>query len=83
MIMDRVCGFSEGKRSAMIAFPVKTHVTIMFDGHIIESFRNRAKGSGRGYQTMIYEALRQAVDPESAPVTLRGLQKVLDERLSV
>jgi len=31
---------------------------------------------------MINEALRQALDPESAPVTLRGLRKVLDERLS-
>lgn len=83
MTMDKVCGFSEGKRGAMIAFPVKTHIAIMLDGHIIESFRNTAKASGRGYQTMINEALRQAVDPESAPVTLRGLQKVLDERLSV
>ncbi|MEB3213516.1 MAG: BrnA antitoxin family protein [Leptolyngbyaceae bacterium] len=79
--MNREYDFSEGKRGAAIASPGKTRITIMLDDDIIEAFRNKAEASGRGYQTMINEALRQALDPESAPVTLRGLRKVLDERL--
>ena len=80
--MDREYDFREGKRGAVIASPGKTRITIMLDDDIIEAFKNKAEVSGRGYQTMINEALRQSLDPESAPVTLRGLRKVLDERLS-
>jgi len=80
--MDREYDLSEGKRGAAIASPGKTRITIMLDDDIIEAFKNKAEVSGRGYQTMINEALRQSLDPESAPVTLRGLRKVLDERLS-
>ena len=80
--MDREYDFSECKRGAVIASPGKTRITIMLDDDIIEAFKNKAEVSGRGYQTMINEALRQSLDPESAPVTLRGLRKVLDERLS-
>ncbi len=79
--MDREYDFSEGNRGAVIASPGKTRITIMLDDDVIEAFKNKAEVSGRGYQTMINEALRQSLDPESAPVTLRGLRKVLDERL--
>ncbi len=79
--MDREYDFSEGNRGAVIASPGKTRITIMLDDDVIEAFKNKAEVSGRGYQTMINEASRQSLDPESAPVTLRGLRKVLDERL--
>ena len=75
--------FSEGKRGAVITSPGKTRVTIMLDDDVIESFRARADTSGRGYQTMINEALRAAIDPEAAPVTLRTLRAVLDERFKL
>jgi uncharacterized protein (DUF4415 family) len=73
--------FSRGKQGAVIASPSKTRITIMLDDDIIDAFRNKAEASGRGYQTMINEALRQALDPESAPVTLNALRRLLDERL--
>ena len=65
--MDREYDFSVGKRGEVIASPGTTRITIMLDDEIIEAFRNKAEVSGRGYQTMINEALRQALDPESAP----------------
>ena len=80
--MDKEYDFSKGKRGAVIASPGKTRITIMLDDDVIDSFKNKAESSGRNYQTMINESLRQALDPESAPVTLRGLREVLDERLS-
>ncbi len=79
--MGKEYDFSKGKRGAVIASPGKTRITIMLDDDIIEGFRARAEASGRGYQTMINEALRQALDPESAPVTLQLLRRLLDERL--
>jgi uncharacterized protein (DUF4415 family) len=79
--MNKEYDFSKGKRGAVIASPGKTRITIMLDEDILEAFRKKAEESGRGYQTMINETLRLALDPESAPVTLRELKTILDERL--
>jgi len=61
--MKREYDFSKGKRGAVIASPEKTRITIMLDDDIIESFKNKAESSGSDYQTLINEALRQALDP--------------------
>jgi len=79
--MRKEYDFSQGKRGAVLPSPGKTRVTIMLDDDVIEAFRARAEASGRGYQTLINEALRVAIDPEAAPVTVRTLRAVLDERL--
>jgi uncharacterized protein (DUF4415 family) len=79
--MNKEYDFSKGNRGAVIASPGKTRITIMLDEDILEAFRKKAEESGRGYQTMINETLRLALDPESAPVTLRELKIILDERL--
>ena len=79
--MNKEYDFSKGKRGAVIASPGKTRITIMLDEDVLEAFRKKAEESGRGYQTIINETLRLALDPESAPVTLRELKIILDERL--
>ena len=79
--MRKEYDFSQGKRGAVLPSSGKTRVTIMLDDDVIEAFRARAEASGRGYQTMMNEALRAAMDPDAAPVTLRTLREVLDERL--
>jgi uncharacterized protein (DUF4415 family) len=79
--MNKEYDFSKGKRGAVIPSPGKTRITIMLDEDVLEAFRKKAEESGRGYQTMINETLRLALDPESAPVTLRELKIILDERL--
>ena len=78
--MRKEYDFSQGKRGAVLPSTGKTRVTIMLDDDVIEAFRARAEASGRGYQTMMNEALRAAMDPDAAPVTLRTLREVLDER---
>ena len=72
--------FSQGKRGAVLPTPGKTRVTIMLDDDVIEAFRSRADTAGQGYQTMINAALRAAIDPEAAPVTVGTLRAVLKER---
>ena len=69
--------FSKGARGAVIASHGKTRVTIMLDDDVIEAFRARAEKAGSGYQTMINQALRQSLDPESAPVTLADLRRLI------
>jgi uncharacterized protein (DUF4415 family) len=69
--------FSNAKRGAVLSSPTKTRVTIMLDDDVLEAFRARAEASGQGYQTMINAALRAAIDPDSAPVTVSVLRAML------
>lgn len=54
----------------------KTRVSIMLDASVIAYFR--AKASGRGYQTLINQALHQAMVGEQIESTLR---RVIREEL--
>lgn len=79
--MRKEYDFSQGQRGAVLPSPGKTRVTIMLDDDVIEAFRTRAEAAGKGYQTLVNEALRAAIDPEAAPVTIRTLRAVLNERM--
>jgi uncharacterized protein (DUF4415 family) len=81
--MRKEYDFSQGKRGAVLPSPGKTRVTIMLDDDVIETFRARAEAAGQGYQTLINAALRAAIDPESAPVTVATLRAVLQERFAL
>ncbi len=59
----------------------KTRITILLDADVVAAFRVRAEREGRGYQTLINAALRAAIAPESAPVTVEALRQVLREEL--
>lgn len=56
-------------RIGLKAAPRKQRVTIMLDTGLIEYFK--AQAGDRGYQTMINDALRQAVERETLEETLR------------
>jgi uncharacterized protein (DUF4415 family) len=75
--------FSKAKRGAVIEPAGKTRITILIDDDILAEFRARAEAAGKGYQTLINEALRHAVLPENAPVTVETLRQVLREELRV
>jgi uncharacterized protein (DUF4415 family) len=50
--------FSTGRRGPVIPAPGKTRVTIYLDNDLLEAFRSHAAREGKGYQTLINEALR-------------------------
>jgi plasmid stability protein len=81
--MRKEYDFSGGKRGAVLPSPGKTRVTIMLDDDVLETFRARADAAGQGYQTLINAALRAAIDPESAPVTVSVLRAVLKDQLAL
>jgi uncharacterized protein (DUF4415 family) len=72
--------FSSGKRGPIIK-AAKTRVTIFLDDDILEVFRARAEKDGKGYQTLINDALRGVIAPDAAPVTLSALRRILREEL--
>lgn len=49
----------------------KTRITILLDQEVVDSFRRRAKDTGRGYQTAINQALREYLASDDLEATLR------------
>lgn len=72
--------FSKAKRGAVVPQTGKTRITIYLDDAVLEGFRDRADAAGKGYQTMINDALREYLskDSENLEETLR---KVIREEM--
>ena len=73
--------FSKGTRGAVVEATGKTRITIFLDDDILAAFKERAAQDGKGYQTLINDALRASLNPESAPLTAALLRKILHEEL--
>ncbi|MFQ5661097.1 MAG: BrnA antitoxin family protein [Gammaproteobacteria bacterium] len=73
--------FSKAKRGAVISNRGKERITIFLDKEVISEFRARAEETGRGYQTMINEALREYLTSGRRPVDEKTLRKILREEL--
>ena len=79
--MKKAYDFSKGKRGAVIPQTGKTRITIYLDDEILEEFRDRADAAGRGYQTMINDALRAHLGKTIRPVDEETLRRVIREEL--
>ena len=73
---------SKAKRGAVIPQKGKTRITIYLDDEVLKEFRNRAEAAGRGYQTMINEALRAFLARADEPVDKETLRLVIREELA-
>ncbi|MBT1076537.1 BrnA antitoxin family protein [Geobacter grbiciae] len=72
--------FSKAKRGAVVPQTGKTRITIYLDDAILEEFRNRADAAGKGYQTLINDALRKYLKNDSANLE-ETLRKVIREEM--
>jgi len=75
--------FNAGKRGPVIPAESKTRVTMYLDNAVLESFRAQATAQGKGYQTVINDVLRKATQPQSEPINVETLRKVIREELKV
>jgi uncharacterized protein (DUF4415 family) len=57
----------------------KVRITMYIDADVLAAFRAIAEQQGKGYQTLMNEALRAAAMPEQAPITVDVLRRVLRE----
>jgi len=80
--MRKEYDFSRGKRGAVIPSPGKTRITIMIDDDILEAFRARAESAGRGYQTLMNDALRATLADDHRPFTAKVLRAILREEIA-
>ncbi|MBE9079415.1 BrnA antitoxin family protein [Romeria aff. gracilis LEGE 07310] len=73
--------FSQAKREAVIPQTGKTRITIYIDDDVLETFRERSESAGKGYQTMMNEALRLYLEKVKQPLDEETLRRVIQEEL--
>jgi uncharacterized protein (DUF4415 family) len=81
--MKREYDFRKGKRGGVIPQAGKTRITIYIDDDVVEEFRDRADATGRGYQTMINEALREYLGRSRKPIDEATLRRIIREEMKV
>jgi uncharacterized protein (DUF4415 family) len=79
--MKKEYDFGHARRGAVIRQTGKTRITIYLDDDVLDEFRERADSTGRGYQTMINDALREYLGKARAPVDAKTLRRILREEL--
>ena len=73
--------FSQAKRGSIVSGKGKTRITIYLDDDVIAAYRDKGEKLGRGYQTLINEALRETLNRSTRPVDARTLRRILKEEL--
>jgi uncharacterized protein (DUF4415 family) len=79
--MEKEYDFSKGKRGAVIEPKGKTRITIYLDDDVIDAYRQMGDNAGRGYQTLINQALRETLANKSVAVDAKTLRRILREEL--
>ncbi len=80
--MKKEYDFSKGKRGAVVPTTGKTRITIYLDDEIVQQFKARSEETGKGYQTLINEALNVYLGVAEKPITPDLIQTIVREELA-
>jgi uncharacterized protein (DUF4415 family) len=80
--MKKEYNFSKAKRGAVIPQIGKTRITIYLDDGILERFKAQSQRTGKGYQTLINDALNSYLGVTAKPLTEEMVRKIVREELS-
>ncbi len=80
--MKKNYDFSKGKRGAVISEIGKTRITIYLDDAIVKRFKAESQRTGKGYQTLINDALNSHLGLTEKPITADMVRKIVREELS-
>lgn len=79
--MKKEYNFSKGKRGAVIPQVGKTRITIYLDDAILKRFKAQSERTGKGYQTLINDALNSYLGLTETPLTAEVVRKIVREEL--
>ena len=79
--MKKEYDLGKGKRGPVARDTGKTRITIYLDDDILSAFRQKGDELGRGYQTLINDALRESLSKTDTAVDARTLRRILREEL--
>ncbi|MGB7951031.1 MAG: BrnA antitoxin family protein [Candidatus Binatia bacterium] len=80
--MKKEYNFSKAKRGAVIPQVGKTRITIYLDDEILKRFKAQSQRTGKGYQTLINDALNSYLGVTAKPLTEEIVRKIVREELS-
>ena len=80
--MKKVYNFSKGKRGAVVPTTGKTRIAIYVDDAVIKRFKAQSEKTGKGYQTLINEALKSYLGLTDPPITQELVRKIVREELA-
>lgn len=80
--MKKEYDFSKGKRGAVVPSTGKTRITIFLDDVVLKRFKAASEKTGKGYQTLINEALRAHAGLTDVPLTPDVVRKIVREELA-
>ncbi len=81
--MKKEYDFSKAKRGAVESATGKTRITLYLDNDILDHFRTRSEQTGRGYQTLINEALKGQVGLTEQALTPEAVRRIVREELAL
>jgi uncharacterized protein (DUF4415 family) len=81
--MKKEYDFSKAKRGAVLPTTGKTRITLYLDTEVVEYFRDLSEKTGRGYQTLINEALRVQTERREQPLTSEAVRRIVREELAL
>jgi uncharacterized protein (DUF4415 family) len=80
--MKKEYDFSRGKRGPAISDRGKTRITIYLDNATLDRFKAESERTGKGYQTLINEALAKSLNGAEHPVTATEVRNIVREELA-
>jgi uncharacterized protein (DUF4415 family) len=80
--MKKEYDFSKARRGAVVAPAGKTRITIYLDDEVVQEFKKQAEKSGKGYQTLINEALKAHLGKKERVLTAEVVRKIVREELA-
>ena len=80
--MKKVYDFAKAKRGAVIPATGKTRITIYLDDEIVQRFKAKSEKTGKGYQTLINEALSIHLGLNEEVLTPEVVRKIVREELA-
>ncbi len=80
--MRKEYDFSKGRRGAVIPTAGKTRITIYLDDEVLQRFKAQSEETGKGYQTLINEALKADSGLAEKPLTPEIIRKIVREELA-
>ncbi len=81
MTMKKEYDFSKGTRGAVVPAKGKTRITIYLDDPIVQAFKQQSEQTGKGYQTLINEALISQLNGKDKILNQATVRKIVREEL--
>jgi len=80
--MKKAYDFRKGRRGAVLPAAGKTRITMFLDDFILQHFKALSESTGKGYQTLINEALAAVAAADERPLSASLVRRIVREEIT-